>query len=159
MKLLFVCMGNICRSPTAKAVFDRHLQQANLTDIVYTESAGTHGYHVGEPPDHRAQSVALETGIDISRDLSRQLKANDFFQFDIILVMDERNRENALRMAPQGAKASLKLIMDYAPDYGLREVPDPYYGGDEGFTRVLDMLDHAAQALITDLKRQLASTK
>ena len=159
MKLLFVCMGNICRSPTAKAVADRHLQEAGLTQVIYTESAGTHCYHVGEPPDHRAQSAALDLGLDISKDLSRQLKSQDFHHFDYILVMDERNREDALRVAPADAKATLKLMMEYAPDYGLHEVPDPYYGGDEGFTRVLDMLDHAAQALIIDLQQQLASQR
>lgn len=156
MKLLFVCMGNICRSPTAKAVVDKHLHLAGLSEIISTESAGTHGYHVGEPPDQRAQAAALDLGLDISQDLSRQLNKEDFHHFDFILVMDERNRADALRLAPRDAKASLRLIMDYAPEYGLSEVPDPYYGGDEGFLRVLDMLDHAAQALVIELRQHLA---
>lgn len=155
MKLLFVCMGNICRSPTAKAVVDLHIQKAGLAHLIHTESAGTHGYHIGEQPDARSQAAARRLGLDISGDLARQLKADDFHRFDYILVMDQRNQQDAGKLAPARAKAQLQLMMDYAPDYGLAEVPDPYYGGEEGFLQVLDMLNHAAERLIISLRPQL----
>ncbi|GAB4181147.1 MAG: low molecular weight protein-tyrosine-phosphatase [Wenzhouxiangellaceae bacterium] len=155
MKLLFVCMGNICRSPTAKAVVDRHLRLAGLHEQISTDSAGTHGYHIGEPPDERAQAVARRSGMDISQDLARQLVAEDFTRYDLILVMDERNHRDASRVAPAQARARLRLMMEYAPDYGLHEVPDPYYGGEEGFLRVVDMLDRAAEQLVLELRQQL----
>ncbi|MCG8463242.1 MAG: low molecular weight phosphotyrosine protein phosphatase [Xanthomonadales bacterium] len=157
MKLLFVCMGNICRSPTAKAVVDRHIQQQGLSQHIYTESAGTHAYHVGEQPDPRSQAAARKLGMDISQDLARQLLSDDFQRFDHILVMDEQNLYNARQVAPTTASAQLALMMSYAPDYGLHEVPDPYYGGEDGFVQVLDMLDVAAQRLLAALKPQLNS--
>lgn len=155
MKLLFVCMGNICRSPTAKAVVDRHIEQQGLSAQIYTESAGTHAYHVGEQPDPRSQAAARKLGMNISQDLARQLCTEDFLRFDHILVMDERNLYDARQIAPTEANAQLALMMSYAPDYGITEVPDPYYGGEEGFIQVLDMLDEAAQRLLATLKPQL----
>lgn len=155
MKLLFVCMGNICRSPTAKAMVDYHLRQQNLHPRITTASAGTHGYHIGKPPDPRSQAAALRQGVDISTDLARQLKPGDFHEFDYIMVMDENNLSDASRIAPGDASAELCLMMEFAPDYGMREVPDPYYGGEEGFLQVVDMLNHAAECLVNDLRQRL----
>jgi protein-tyrosine phosphatase len=112
---------------------------------------------VGEQPDPRSQAAARKLGMDISQDLARQLLSDDFQRFDHILVMDEQNLYNARQVAPTTASAQLALMMSYAPDYGLHEVPDPYYGGEDGFVQVLDMLDVAAQRLLAALKPQLNS--
>lgn len=149
--VLFVCMGNICRSPTAKGVFDRVLTEANV-DFV-SESAGTHGYHVGHPPDPRAIEAAAKRGIDISADVARRFEPGDFLRFERIFVMDRANLEAVTAQRPPEATVEARLVMELAPDYGVNEVPDPYYGGDEGFVRVIDMLEVAAQALARDLAR------
>lgn len=149
MKILFVCMGNICRSPTAKGVFDRHFQLAGLD--VFTDSAGTHGYHVGEMPDPRAVTAAARRAVDISGDRARRVAESDFHEFDCIYVMDRSNLEIVEAMRPPDGRAELALLMSLAPDYGFNEVPDPYYGGDDGFTRVLDMLETAAESLVREL--------
>jgi protein-tyrosine phosphatase len=150
-RLLFVCMGNICRSPTAKGLFDHALEQAGVAFV--SESAGTHGYHVGHPPDPRAVEAARRAGVDISGDVARQLVADDFRRFDRILVMDRANLEAARSLRPHDATARLQKVMELAPDYGLDEVPDPYYGGEAGFVRVVDMLQVAARALVRELQR------
>jgi protein-tyrosine phosphatase len=150
-KLLYVCMGNICRSPTAKGVFDHSLRRAEIA--FHSESAGTHGYHVGHRPDPRAIQAAADAGIDISTDIARQFGADDFHRFDRIFVMDRANLEFVERMRPADAGARLQLIMELAPDYGMEEVPDPYYGGAAGFTRVIDMLEAAARSLARELRR------
>ena len=150
-KLLYVCMGNICRSPTAKGVFDRRLSGAQIA--FHSESAGTHGYHVGHSPDPRAIRAAADAGIDISTDVARQFDPDDFHRFDRIFVMDRANLEFVERLRPAGAGARLQLVMELAPDYGMDEVPDPYYGGASGFTRVIDMLEAAARSLARELGR------
>lgn len=150
MKLLYVCMGNICRSPTAKGVFDHRLKAAGIRFL--SESAGTHGYHTGEPPDPRAVSAARALGIDIESDRARRVRESDFRTFDRIFAMDRANLELLERLRPPDARARLQLVMELAPDYGIDEVPDPYYGGDDGFRRVLDMLDTAAASLVRELK-------
>lgn len=152
MKILFVCMGNICRSPTAKGVFDAALAREGLT--FETESAGTHGYHVGSRPDERASAMASGRGIDIREDRARRLEAGDFQRFDRILVMDRANLQEAESMRPERGpvRARLQLVMELAPDYGLDEVPDPYYGGDDGFRQVLDMLEAAADGLLAEVR-------
>lgn len=150
-RLLYVCMGNICRSPTAKGLFDRVLSEAGIEFV--SESAGTHGYHVGHPPDPRAIEAALRAGVDISGDIARRLEAEDFRRFDRILVMDRANLEAAHALRPAEATARVQLVMELAPDYGLNEVPDPYYGGEAGFVRVVDMLQTAARALARELAR------
>ncbi|MEM1081564.1 MAG: low molecular weight protein-tyrosine-phosphatase [Pseudomonadota bacterium] len=144
--ILFVCMGNICRSPTAKGVFDRALTEAGLD--VRTESAGTHGYHVGDRPDSRSIKMAAARGIDIADDRSRRVQPDDFERFDWILAMDEANLRALQALQPAAPSGRLQLIMDLVPDYGLREVPDPYYGGEHGFVQVVDMLEHAARAMV-----------
>mgnify|MGYP006268786953 CR=1 FL=1 len=150
-RLLYVCMGNICRSPTAKGLFDRVLSEAGIEFV--SESAGTHGYHVGRPPDPRAIEAALRAGVDISGDIARRLEPADFQRFDRILVMDRANLESAHSLRPAEATARVQLVMELAPDYGLDEVPDPYYGGESGFVRVVDMLQMAARALACELVR------
>lgn len=149
MKILFVCMGNICRSPTAKGIFDARLGAAGLE--VYTESAGTHDYHVGEVPDPRAIAMALERGIDIRTDRARRISIEDFSRFDRIYVMDLDNLRLVERFRQGAGGAEVRLLMELAPDYGINEVPDPYYGGEAGFRQVLDMLETAADSLIAEL--------
>lgn len=149
-RLLFVCMGNICRSPTAKGVFDRALDAAGVD--FHSESAGTHDYHVGMPPDRRAIAAARRVGIDISSDRARHFVAEDYLRFDRIFVMDRANLAAVDRLRPARADVRAGLVMELVPDYGLDEVPDPYYGGDAGFVRVIDMLEAAAAALVRELR-------
>ncbi len=147
--ILFVCLGNICRSPTAKAVFDHKLQRAGIS--LRTDSAGTTGYHQGSPPDPRAIHAASEWGLDISTERARIVTVEDFSRFERIYAMDRSNLADLHERMPDGATARLDLLMNLAPDYGLDEVPDPYYGGEEGFRQVLDMLETAADRLIEEL--------
>ncbi len=147
--MLFVCLGNICRSPTAKAVFDYRLSQAGIE--IGTDSAGTIGYHTGSQPDARAIEHARAFGIDITRERARVVTAADFRRFERIYAMDQANLDDLLRMAPEDSTAEVELVMTLAPDYGLTEVPDPYYGGSDGFRQVLDMLDAAAEGLMREL--------
>lgn len=148
-KILFVCLGNICRSPTAKAVFDHKLQSASLQ--VETDSAGTTGYHAGSPPDTRAVRAARRLGLDISDQRARVVTAADFQRFDRIYAMDRANLAELEQLGPVNASARVELVMSLAPDYGIHEVPDPYYGGEDGFRRVLDMLEAAADRLVEEL--------
>ena len=149
-RLLFVCMGNICRSPTAKGVFDRALEDARIA--FESESAGTHDYHVGHPPDRRAVEAARRAGVDIGSDISRQFVRDDFHRFDRIFAMDRANLEQMNAIRPDDAIARVQLVMELAPDYGMEEVPDPYYGGRTGFVQVIDMLEAAAEALVRELR-------
>jgi len=150
--VLFVCMGNICRSPTAEGVFRQLVRSAAPGLPVTIDSAGTHGYHVGDPPDPRAQAAALRRGLDISGLRARALTAADFEHFDHILVMDQRNLNDALAIAPAAGRPRLGLLLDYAPDQPMREVPDPYYGGAADFERVLDLSFAAARGLLARLR-------
>lgn len=149
MKILFICMGNICRSPTAKGIFDARLSKADIE--FESDSAGTHSYHVGQSPDPRAVDMAYSRGIDISSDRARRVIVDDFRRFDVIYAMDRHNLEILEHMKPADCRARVELIMNLAPDYGIDEVPDPYYGGTGGFRRVLDMLETAAENLVRDL--------
>lgn len=148
-RLLFVCMGNICRSPTAKGVFDRALVEAGID--FESESAGTHGYHTGHPPDARSVEVAAERGLDISSDRSRLVVVEDFDRFDWVFAMDRSNLQHLQQLCPAQASVRLQLVMDLVPEYGLDEVPDPYYGGEQGFRQVFDMLEQAADAMVREL--------
>lgn len=147
--MLFVCLGNICRSPTAKVVFDHKLRQAGLA--IETDSAGTSGYHAGRPPDPRAQRIARQWGLDLSNERARVVTPEDFGRFDVIYVMDRSNLRDLETMRPADSRGRLELVMSLAPDYGLDEVPDPYYGGVDGFQQVIDMLEVAADRLVEEL--------
>ena len=153
VKVLFVCLGNICRSPLAAGVFRRLVVSEGLEDRIAADSAGTHGYHVGEAPDERARAAARRRGIDIGGLSARRVRRGDFTEFDYVLAMDRGNYRELVRLCPPGAPARLGLYLDFAPDLGGREVPDPYYGGADGFERVLDMVEAAAHGLITHIRR------
>ncbi|MFO7306515.1 MAG: low molecular weight protein-tyrosine-phosphatase [Gammaproteobacteria bacterium] len=153
MRLLFVCMGNICRSPTAEAVFRRVVAERAPGLAVEIDSAGTHGYHVGSPPDRRAIEAARRRGLDLSGLRARQVSVADFERFDLILAMDEDNVADLSRMAPPQYHSRIRLLMDFAADPPLREVPDPYYGGPQGFEQVLDLLEEAAEGLLQEVLR------
>lgn len=148
IKVLFVCMGNICRSPTAEGVFRRKLREKNLADKVDVASAGTHGYHVGEAPDQRTQRAAARRGYDLSAIRARKIAPQDLDYFDLILAMD-RNSLEALRLVcPPERFDRLGLFMDYSKRFGDNEVPDPYYGLGQGFELVLDMVEDATDGLV-----------
>lgn len=155
MRILTVCLGNICRSPMAEGIL-RHLAQERGIAIT-TDSAGTGNYHVGEEPDHRAIAAMERYGIGI-RDLrARQFKEMDFEDFDIILAMDASNLANMLKLAPNAELANkARLVMDHAPEHLEREVPDPYFGGDEGFDHVYHMLVEACNAVLDGVEEKQA---
>ena len=151
MKVLFVCTGNICRSPTAEGVL-RHLASRQRLEV-HVESCGTHDYHVGEPPDERSQAHASRRGYDLGAQRARQLADRDFAAFDLILAMD-RGHLRALRsQAPDDAAHRVRLFLDFAPELGIKDVPDPYYGGPDGFEDVLDMIETASAALLAELRK------
>ncbi len=154
-RVLFVCMGNICRSPTAHAVFRKLVEEAGLADRIEIDSAGTHAYHVGEAPDRRSQQTAAKRGIRMHDLRARQVDLGDFYHYDLILAMDEDNLAILEEMKPEDATAEVKLFLaEYAPEHG-RVVPDPYYGGPEGFERVFDMVEAASRALLRDIQQRL----
>ena len=154
VKVLFVCMGNICRSPTAEGVFKRLVEEAGLADHVLVDSAGTHDYHVGSPPDRRAQAAAARRGYDLSRLRARKFGLDDCRTFDYVLVMDRGNLNRA-RSICGGFAENVRLLMDFAPGRREREVPDPYTGGPEGFEYVLDLIEDACRGLLEDVRRRL----
>ncbi len=149
-RILFFCMGNICRSPTAEGVMRAKLVAAGLD--VDVDSAGTHGYHVGAPPDERSQEHAAKRGYDLSPLRARRLVAEDFERFDLVLGMDDDNLAHAARLCPPAQRHRLKLLMSYAPQAGNPHVPDPYYGGEAGFEDVLDLVEAACDGLIAALR-------
>jgi protein-tyrosine phosphatase len=157
--ILFVCTGNICRSPTAEGVMRQKLEDAGLGTAVSVESAGTSGYHVGEEPDRRSQLHARRRGYDISSQRARRLVEEDFRKFDYLLAMDRGHLEAMNSMAPPDARGRPMLFLDFAASAGLREVPDPYYGGDNGFERVLDLIEAACDGLIGELQAAGALTR
>jgi protein-tyrosine phosphatase len=151
MRILFVCMGNICRSPTAEGVF-RHVLSTRAPELqIEIDSAGTHDYHVGSPPDRRAIAAAQRRGIDLSSLRARMVSAEDFAHYDLILAMDEENLSELKRRAPPTHHERIRLMMEFAPQAPSRWVPDPYYGGAQGFEEVLDLLEEAANGLIQDV--------
>lgn len=154
MRILFVCMGNICRSPTAEGVFREYLRRHAPDLQLELDSAGTHDYHVGEPPDPRTLRAAARRGLDLSDLRARQVEDADFARFDLILAMDEANRAELLERSPSQYRERIRLILDYAPAAGTREVPDPYYGGTSGFDEVLDLAEEAAAGLLEEIRRR-----
>jgi len=154
IKVLFVCMGNICRSPTAQGVFEELVARAALAEHILVDSAGTHAYHIGEPPDPRAAEAALRRGVDLSRQKARRVMPEDFVEFDYVLAMDRSNYEDMSAQCDPAHLQKLHLFLKFAPDLGAQEVPDPYYGGVTGFERVLDLIEAAAQGLLADIRQQ-----
>ena len=155
VKVLFVCMGNICRSPTAHGVFEALVSKHGLQASIHVDSAGTHGYHVGAPPDARAQATARERGIDLSRQRARRFESRDFVDFDYVIGMDRGNLADMLALRPENARARAALMLDFAKHLGEAEVPDPYYG-DAGFERVFDLIDTASRGLLERIRRDHA---
>jgi len=153
MRILFVCMGNICRSPTAEGLF-KHIAASCAGLQFEVDSAGTHDYHVGEAPDKRAIAAARQRGIDLTGLRARLVEPGDFERFDLILAMDRENLSILQQRAPAHARERIKLVLDFAPDAHTREVPDPYYGGPKGFEEVLDLLEQASQGLMAQLLAQ-----
>ncbi len=154
MKILFVCMGNICRSPTAEAVVRAVLQKHAADLDVEIDSAGTHDYHVGDPPDPRAIEAAARRGLDLRGLRARMVDAADFARFDLILAMDRLNQVTLLERSPREFHDRIRLFLDFAPNADTRDVPDPYYGGVNGFDQVLDLVEDAAQGLLHELRRR-----
>lgn len=146
MKILFVCLGNICRSPTAHGVLEQKLSDAGI-DWVSVDSAGTAAYHIGKAPDQRTQQAALAGGYDLSSLRARQATAKDFNEFDYILAMDTENLRNLKSLQPADSKAQLSLALDFT-DSNLKAVPDPYYGGEDGFKQVLSLCEAIADGII-----------
>jgi len=155
-RVLFVCMGNICRSPTAEGVLRQFIRQNNLGDKVEVDSAGTHGYHVGEAPDSRTQRAAAVRGYNLSQLRARKVARQDLDYFDLVLAMDKNNLDNLQRLASPEQQEKIRLFMDFSKNFDDNEVPDPYYGLGHGFDLVLDMVEDAAQGLIEDIKDKLA---
>lgn len=159
MSVLFVCMGNICRSPTAEGVF-RRLVEARATGLdLEIDSAGTHDYHVGEPPDERAVAAAARRGIDLGRLRARQVEDADFERFDLIVAMDRLNREVLLARSPESCRERIRLFMEFAGSSEIDEVPDPYYGGPVGFEQVLDLAEEAAAGLLEEVMQRVSTRR
>lgn len=154
IQILFVCMGNICRSPMAEGVFRQLVLQEKLAQHINTDSAGTHAYHIGEPPDQRAQATARQRGVDISDLRARRVNINDFSRFQYILAMDRDNLTLLQEACPLDYQNRLQLMLDFAPQLEQKEVPDPYYGGQRGFDRVYDLVEAASLGLLTDIRQR-----
>lgn len=155
MKVLFVCTGNICRSPTAEAVFRAEAVKRGLGNRVFADSAGTHGYHIGDPPDPRSCDAAARRGYAMTGMVARKVSAQDFAAFDLIVAMDEGHHRLLRGLAPPGAAGRLRLFMDLVREATHRDVPDPYYGGAGGFERVLDICEAGVSALLDEIEAGL----
>ena len=155
ISVLFVCMGNICRSPMAEGVFRRRVEEAGLGERIHIDSAGTHAYHVGEPPDPRAQETAARRDIDLSAQRARRVTREDLALFDFVLAMDRDNLSILHDIAEPEHRERIRLFMEFAPEMKVREVPDPYYGGQGGFDRVLDLVEAASAGLLETIRKRL----
>ncbi|MCP1624498.1 low molecular weight protein-tyrosine-phosphatase [Pseudomonas nitroreducens] len=154
MKVLFVCLGNICRSPTAEGVFRQKVREAGLEDRIEIDSAGTGDWHVGKAPDARTRAAALRRGYDLSGLRARQVRVADFSHYDLVLAMDNANLRDLKHLRGSGGQAELDLFLRrYALE--VDEVPDPYYGGEDGFEQVLDLVERACDGLLTEVKGRL----
>ena len=153
IKVLFVCMGNICRSPTAHGVFQALVDKHDLAAAIQVESAGTHSYHVGNPPDARSQATARQRGVDLSGLTARRFVSADFTEFDYLLGMDNSNIADMRAIRPTDAPARLQLMLEYSQKFAESEVPDPYFG-DDGFELVFDMIDDASRGLLQHIRSE-----
>jgi len=154
IKVLFVCLGNICRSPTAHGIFREKVEQAGMSAIVEIESAGTSGWHIGEPPDKRTQAAALAKGYDLSDLKGRAFSASDFSYYDYILAMDEENLRSMQQLKPADYSGHLGLFLDFSGQDAYREVPDPYYGGNQGFQTVINLVEEGCSGLLEHIRKQ-----
>lgn len=155
IKVLFVCLGNICRSPTAHGVFAKLVFERGLDELIEVESAGTHAYHVGKSPDKRSQAVALKRGVDLSALRGRKVSADDFEYYDYILAMDASNLSHLRQECPVEFEGKLKLFLGFAAGVSEQEVPDPYYGGSDGFDYVMDLVESASLGLIEVIRKEI----
>lgn len=153
VKVLFVCMGNICRSPTAEGIFRQAVNEAGLADKISIDSAGTHAYHIGKQPDARAQSASRNRGIDLSNLRGRQVEPADFDTFDYVIAMDNSNHADLTQVA-DGNSDNLFMLLDFSENFSEKEVPDPYYGGEQGFEHVLDLVEDASYGLLAHIQKQ-----
>ena len=154
MRILFVCLGNICRSPTAEGVL-RTLAAREAPELaIEVDSAGTAAYHVDEPPDPRSRQAAARRGYDLSALRARIVEPGDFERFDLILAMDRENLRVLRQRAPAGADERLRLFLEFAPEAGPEDVPDPYYGGPNGFEEVLDLVEATTRSLLAHLRQR-----
>ena len=151
-KVLFVCTGNICRSPTAEGVFRHMVEERGLADRIEADSVGIGSWHVGDPPDPRSTETALVRGVDIRDQRARKVRPYDFEEFDLLLAMDSGHHDAMSRACPPDLLARIRLFLEYAPDLGIRDVPDPYYGSGDGFTRVYDMIEAASKNLLDEIE-------
>jgi protein-tyrosine phosphatase len=154
IRVLFVCMGNICRSPTAEGVFARLVERDGLQALIEIDSSGTHSYHVGHPPDPRAQEAAARRGVALGHLRARRLSPEDFEYYDYLLAMDEANRQDMLALGSPEHAHKVHLFLDFATNRTEREVPDPYYGSARGFDYVLDLVESASEGFLEHLRSQ-----
>jgi len=150
-RILFVCLGNICRSPMAEGVFRRTAEEAGLAHLFEIDSAGMGDWHAGQAPDQRAQEAAHARGVDISAQSARKIELEDFDSFDLVVAMDGSNIADLEEIAPHAGRRKIRRFLDYAPHVDAQDVPDPYYGGRQGFDHALDLIEAAADGLLTDL--------
>jgi protein-tyrosine phosphatase len=153
IRVLFVCMGNICRSPLAQGVFEEIVRREGLEGEISVDSAGTHSYHIGAPPDERAQRSARRRGLDLGSQRARRIGAEDCENFDYVLTMDEENYRAVAALCRQ-SDTKVRPFLDYAPDRAQTEVPDPFYGGPESFEHVLDLVEEASEGLLEEIKKK-----
>lgn len=151
IRVLFVCLGNICRSPTAEGIFRKLVEDKDLAQSIDVDSAGTSDWHIGEPPDTRAQATALSRGINLATLQGRKVTSDDFRRFDYVIAMDSANHQKLLALCPPGQESRLRMCLSFAPETGLLDVPDPYY--DDGFDRVFQMLEAASQGLLAEIRQ------
>ena len=154
-KVLFVCLGNICRSPMAEGVFGHKVIEAGLDTQIQVDSAGTGSWHIGALPDERSRDVLLTKGIDISDQRARKVQSGDFNEFDYILAMDKSNRNNLLKMSDGIYHSKIKLFLEYSEGGNIKEVPDPYYGGEDGFHHIYELINDASEGLLRDIRGKI----
>jgi protein-tyrosine phosphatase len=158
VRVLFICMGNICRSPLAQGVFESVLRREGLEGEVFVDSAGTGSWHAGHPPDERAQRSASSRGLDLSAQRARQVTSDDCHSFDYVLTMDEENYRTVAALC-RGGDTEVRPFLDFAPGRAETEVPDPFYGGPQGFERVLDLVEEASEGLLEDIRQRHLSRR